>query len=139
MIGRRRLKRRLHRLRLRLRQPLRLRLLLPLRLRNHRAENGEPIKYQDEGYSSYSTAMMDNPHYPVQRDVGTPNSRSARNADARALFKERLRQRQRALLREKEVMRCAQHTINFYPCLGPRTHEDPSRDLESRPTAQTEL
>ena len=96
------------------------------------AENGEPIKYQDEGYSSYSTAMIDNPSYPASR-TGTPHSRSARSAraDARALFKERLRQRQRALLREKEAQWdgaaykvCPAHLVGIKPW----TREPWSRD-----------
>ena len=67
----------------------------------------ESIKYQDERYSSYSTAMMDNPDYPGSRSA-TPSMGSSAasrrvHADARALFKERLRQKQRALLAAKEA------------------------------------
>ena len=52
---------------------------------------GEALKYQDESYSAYSTAQKD---HPGSRST-TLNSQAETQRSARALFKERLRLRQR--------------------------------------------
>ena len=56
-------------------------------------KGGEPIKYQDEKYASYSTSPMDNPGSRGGTPKGSASARSMR-ADARALFKQRLAMKQ---------------------------------------------